>query len=153
MAYGGTVNPPRYRKGRAGNPPPTGARASALPDGGEPNHDGPERAPRGKRGHGVAAGEDTSGPRLWLNLQKTWELRRAQIEFGRGEPHAREAAPGGAYSVPSHWRGSPAIAYVGLTELRVSKLSIRRAGPPSPFFPSPRLSGSLAIGPAAAQEQ
>ena len=34
VAYGGTVNPPRYRKGGAGNPPPTGARASALPDGG-----------------------------------------------------------------------------------------------------------------------
>ena len=33
VAYGGTVNPPRYRKGGAGNPPPTGARASALPDG------------------------------------------------------------------------------------------------------------------------
>ena len=33
VAYGGTVNPPRYRKGAAGNPPPTGARASALPDG------------------------------------------------------------------------------------------------------------------------
>ena len=33
MVYGGTVNPPRYRKGGAGNPPPTGARASALPDG------------------------------------------------------------------------------------------------------------------------
>ena len=32
MAYGGTVNPPRNRKGGAGNPPPTGARASALPD-------------------------------------------------------------------------------------------------------------------------
>ena len=32
MAYGGTVNPPRYRKGGAGNPPPTGARVSALPD-------------------------------------------------------------------------------------------------------------------------
>ena len=35
MAYGGTVNPPRYRKGGDGNPSPTGARASALPDGGE----------------------------------------------------------------------------------------------------------------------
>ena len=34
MAYGGTVNPPRNRKGGAGNPPPTGARASALPNGG-----------------------------------------------------------------------------------------------------------------------
>ena len=34
MAYGGTVNPPRNRKGEAGNPPPTGARASALPDAG-----------------------------------------------------------------------------------------------------------------------
>ena len=32
MAYGGTVNPPRNRKGGAGNPPPKGARASALPD-------------------------------------------------------------------------------------------------------------------------
>ena len=32
VAYGGTVNPPRNRKGGAGNPPPTGARASALPD-------------------------------------------------------------------------------------------------------------------------
>ena len=32
VAYGGTVNPPRNRKGEAGNPPPTGARASALPD-------------------------------------------------------------------------------------------------------------------------
>ena len=28
----GTVNPPRNRKGGAGNPPPKGARASALPD-------------------------------------------------------------------------------------------------------------------------
>ena len=35
VAYGGTVNPPRNRKGGAGNPPPTGARASALPNGGE----------------------------------------------------------------------------------------------------------------------
>ena len=26
------MNPPRNRKGWAGNPPPTGARASALPD-------------------------------------------------------------------------------------------------------------------------
>ena len=26
------MNPPRNRKGGAGNPPPTGARASALPD-------------------------------------------------------------------------------------------------------------------------
>ncbi len=34
VAYGGTVNPPRNRKGGAGNPPPTGARASALPDSG-----------------------------------------------------------------------------------------------------------------------
>ena len=32
VVYGGTVNPPRNRKGGAGNPPPTGARASALPD-------------------------------------------------------------------------------------------------------------------------
>ena len=32
VAYGGTVNPPRNRKGGAGNPPPTGARASALPN-------------------------------------------------------------------------------------------------------------------------
>ena len=32
VVYGGTVNPLRYRKGGAGNPPPTGARASALPD-------------------------------------------------------------------------------------------------------------------------
>ena len=32
VAYGGTVNPPRNRKGGAGNPPPKGARASALPD-------------------------------------------------------------------------------------------------------------------------
>ena len=32
MAYGGNVNPSRNRKGEAGNPPPTGARASALPD-------------------------------------------------------------------------------------------------------------------------
>lgn len=32
MAHGGTVTPPCNRKGRAGNPPPTGARASALPD-------------------------------------------------------------------------------------------------------------------------
>ena len=32
MAYGGTVNPPRNRKGGAGNPPPTGARGSALPN-------------------------------------------------------------------------------------------------------------------------
>ena len=32
VAYGGTVNPLRNRKGGAGNPPPTGARASALPD-------------------------------------------------------------------------------------------------------------------------
>ena len=36
VVYGGTVNPPRYRKGGAGNPPPTGARASALPDGAAP---------------------------------------------------------------------------------------------------------------------
>ena len=35
VAYGGTVNPPRYRKGGAGNPPPTGARTSALPNGGK----------------------------------------------------------------------------------------------------------------------
>ena len=32
MTHGGTVNPPCNRKGRDGNPPPTGARASALPD-------------------------------------------------------------------------------------------------------------------------
>ena len=32
VAQGGTVNPPRNRKGGAGNPPPTGARAIALPD-------------------------------------------------------------------------------------------------------------------------
>ena len=32
VAYGGTVTPPCNRKGRDGNPPPTGARASALPD-------------------------------------------------------------------------------------------------------------------------
>ena len=32
VAYGGTVNPPRNRKGGAGNPPPKGARASALPN-------------------------------------------------------------------------------------------------------------------------
>ena len=32
VAHGGSVNPPCNRKGRAGNPPPTGARASALPD-------------------------------------------------------------------------------------------------------------------------
>ena len=32
MAQGGTVTPPCNRKGRAGNPPPKGARASALPD-------------------------------------------------------------------------------------------------------------------------
>ena len=32
VVYGGTVNPPRNRKGGAGNPPPTGARASALPN-------------------------------------------------------------------------------------------------------------------------
>ena len=32
VTYGGTVNPLRNRKGGAGNPPPTGARASALPD-------------------------------------------------------------------------------------------------------------------------
>ena len=32
VAYVGTVNPSRNRKGGAGNPPPTGARASALPD-------------------------------------------------------------------------------------------------------------------------
>ena len=32
VAYGETVNPPRNRKGGAGNPPPTGARASALPN-------------------------------------------------------------------------------------------------------------------------
>ena len=41
VAYGGTVNPPRNRKGGAGNPPPTGARASALPDKKEP---GPDRS-------------------------------------------------------------------------------------------------------------
>ena len=32
VADGGTENPPCNRKGRAGNPPPKGARASALPD-------------------------------------------------------------------------------------------------------------------------
>ena len=32
VAYGGTVTPSCNRKGRDGNPPPTGARASALPD-------------------------------------------------------------------------------------------------------------------------
>ncbi len=32
MADGGTENPPCNRKGWAGNPPPKGARASALPD-------------------------------------------------------------------------------------------------------------------------
>ena len=32
VAHGGNVNPSRNRKGEAGNPPPTGARASALPD-------------------------------------------------------------------------------------------------------------------------
>jgi hypothetical protein len=30
VAYGGTVNPPRNRKGGAGNPPPTGRRAPVL---------------------------------------------------------------------------------------------------------------------------
>ena len=30
VAYGGTVNPPRDRKGGAGNPPPKSARAQAL---------------------------------------------------------------------------------------------------------------------------
>ncbi len=42
MADGGTENPPCNRKGRAGNPPPKGARASALPDTKE------ARLPRGK---------------------------------------------------------------------------------------------------------
>ena len=37
MAYGGIENPPRNRKGKDGNPPPTGARASALPDKGVTN--------------------------------------------------------------------------------------------------------------------
>ena len=32
VTYGGTMTPPCNRKGRAGKPPPTGARASALPD-------------------------------------------------------------------------------------------------------------------------
>ena len=32
VAYVGTANPPRNRKGGAGNPPPTGARASAPPN-------------------------------------------------------------------------------------------------------------------------
>ena len=32
VAHGGTVNPPCNRKGRDGNPPPTSARAGALPD-------------------------------------------------------------------------------------------------------------------------
>ena len=32
VVYGGTVHPPRNRKGGAGNPPPKDARASALPD-------------------------------------------------------------------------------------------------------------------------
>ena len=32
VAQGGTVNPPRNRKGGSGNPPPTGVRAIALPD-------------------------------------------------------------------------------------------------------------------------
>ena len=32
MAEGGNVNPLRNRKGETGNPPPKGARASALPD-------------------------------------------------------------------------------------------------------------------------
>ena len=32
VVQGGSVNPPRNRKGETGNPPPTGARASALPD-------------------------------------------------------------------------------------------------------------------------
>jgi hypothetical protein len=31
-AHGGTVLPPRNRKGGAGNPPPTDARAIDLPD-------------------------------------------------------------------------------------------------------------------------
>jgi hypothetical protein len=30
VAYGGTVNPPRNRKGGAGNPPPKGRRAPVL---------------------------------------------------------------------------------------------------------------------------
>ena len=34
---GGNVNPLRNRKGGAGNPPPTSARASALPDRGRPD--------------------------------------------------------------------------------------------------------------------
>lgn len=32
VAHGGNVNPSRNRKGETGNPPPVGARASALPD-------------------------------------------------------------------------------------------------------------------------
>ncbi len=32
VVYGGNVNPPRNRKGGAGNPPPKDARASVLPD-------------------------------------------------------------------------------------------------------------------------
>ena len=46
MAYGGTVNPPRNRKGGAGNPPPTGARASALPDSGSESSSGAEASDR-----------------------------------------------------------------------------------------------------------
>ncbi len=32
---------------------------------------------------GVTAGYFRTTPQLWLNLQKTWELRRAEIEAGR----------------------------------------------------------------------
>ena len=47
VAYGGTVNPPRNRKGGAGNPPPTGARASALPDKWTPEARTPDLQERG----------------------------------------------------------------------------------------------------------
>ena len=52
MAYGGTVNPPRNRKGGDGNPPPTSKRARALsrPHLWNPNPDAPVTAPITLRG-------------------------------------------------------------------------------------------------------
>ncbi len=34
-------------------------------------------------------------PQLWMNLQKTWELRQAEIAAGRRDREMRDAAAGG----------------------------------------------------------
>ena len=96
VAYGGTVNPPRNRKGGAGNPPPTGARASALPD--------------TKRGRFF----DTLEPRV-----RKRRCRRCGRKFtpipGSGEetcpPYRRETAAGGPWRECA-WPGMRATSQV-----------------------------------------